>query len=195
MSINMTNSTNQFQPESSRMPIPFQSHHPAHHPRNYLAVPKAPLRERVNAPDQHAAAPAQNPQSTFPRIYPMNPEPPTAPAQNPNSTFLRIYPMNPEPRHPRQPPNPRFRVSTLRLRGPRRQSRPRPPPQSAPPKTCAQPWPPGARSNPRDAMPCTVNQLPPRRPDAADRAAIPTLGAGPSHQPPNRNHPTQCPAT
>src|SRR5271168_5387517 len=55
------------------------------------------LRERVNLPHRRAAAPAPNPKSTFPRIYPMNPEPTVAPAQNRNSTFPRIYPMNPEP--------------------------------------------------------------------------------------------------
>ena len=52
-----------------------------------------------------AAATAQNPKSTFPRIYPMNPEPAAALAQNPKCTFPRIYPMNPEPTaapaHPR----------------------------------------------------------------------------------------------
>src|SRR5580692_6627900 len=74
-----------------------------------LAAPKARLPERVNAPDQRAAAPAQNPDSTFPRIHPMNPEPPTPPAQNPNSTFSRIHPMNPEPpTAPTQNPNPMF---------------------------------------------------------------------------------------
>jgi hypothetical protein len=110
MSTNMTNSTNQFQPESSRMPLPSNSITPrtiraimppcrlsASLRQAILAVPEARLPERVNPPDQRAAAPAQNPESTFPRIYPMNPEPPTALAQNPNSTFLRIYPLNPEP--------------------------------------------------------------------------------------------------
>ena len=74
--------------------------------------------------------------------------------------------MNPEPRHPRQPPNPRFRVSTLRPRSRRRQPCP-PPPQSPrhPPKTHAQPVLPGARSKPWDAMQCTVSQplAPPAR--------------------------------
>jgi hypothetical protein len=147
----MTNLTNQSQSESSRMPIPSNSIAPstiretmppcrlsANQRQAILAVPKARLRERVNAPDQRAAAPAQkpnstfpriypvnpepptaltqNPNSTFPRIYPVNPEPPTASAQNPNSAFFRIYPMNPETRHPRQPSNPHFRVSTLRPR-------------------------------------------------------------------------------
>jgi hypothetical protein len=99
-------------------------------PQAILAVPKARLREHVNASDQRTAVPAQNPESTFSRIYPVNPETPTAPsqnrnstfsriypmnpetpvatAQNPNSTFPRIYPMNPEPMRLRQPSNPHF---------------------------------------------------------------------------------------
>ena len=44
-----------------------------------------------------AAATAQNPKPTFPRIYPMNPEPDVAPTPNSKSTFSRIYPVNPEP--------------------------------------------------------------------------------------------------
>src|SRR5580692_6677413 len=119
MSTNMTNLTNQFQPESSRMPIPSNRITPrairaivppcrlsANLRQAILAVPNARLRERVNAPDQRSAALAQNPASTFSRIYPVNPEPPTAPAQNPNSTCLRIYPLNPEPpTAPAQTPN------------------------------------------------------------------------------------------
>jgi hypothetical protein len=60
------------------------------------AARRVALRERVNLPHRRVA-PAQNPKSAFPRIYPMNPEPTVAPAQNPKSTFPRIYPMNPEP--------------------------------------------------------------------------------------------------
>ena len=70
-----------------------------------FAARKVDSRERANMPHRHAAAPAQNPNSTFLRIYPMNPEPAAAPAPNPKSTFPRIYPMNPEPTaapaHPR----------------------------------------------------------------------------------------------
>jgi hypothetical protein len=67
----MTNSINQFQPESSRMPIPSNSILPntiraimppcrlgANLRQAILAVPKARLPERVNAPDQRAAASA-----------------------------------------------------------------------------------------------------------------------------------------
>ena len=62
-----------------------------------FAARKVDSRERANMPQRHAAEPAQNPKSTFPRIYPVNPEPAAAPAQNPKPTFSRIYPMNPEP--------------------------------------------------------------------------------------------------
>jgi len=42
---------------------------------------------------------------------------PVCPAPNPQSTFSRIIPMNPETtRHPHKPPNPHFRVSTLQPR-------------------------------------------------------------------------------
>jgi hypothetical protein len=61
-----------------------------------FAARKVESRERPNMPHRHAAAPAPNLNSTFLRIYPMNPEPTAAPMQNPESTFLRIYPMNPE---------------------------------------------------------------------------------------------------
>ncbi len=59
---------------------------------------------------ERPTAPAQNPNSTFPRINPLNPEPPTAPAQNPNSTFPRINPLNPEPPHGTRT-KPQFHVS------------------------------------------------------------------------------------
>src|SRR5271167_3100174 len=61
------------------------------------AALKPRLRQRENSPHESAAAPAQNVESTFPRIYLMNPEPTATPAQNHESAFPRIYPMNPEP--------------------------------------------------------------------------------------------------
>jgi hypothetical protein len=62
-----------------------------------FAVRKVESRERPNMPHRHAAAPAPNLKSAFPRICPMNPEPAAAPVPNLKSTFPRIYPMNPEP--------------------------------------------------------------------------------------------------
>jgi hypothetical protein len=62
-----------------------------------LAARRASLRARANQP----ATPAPNPNSTLPRINPMNPEPAATPAPNPDSAFPRINPMNPEP-----PPRP-----------------------------------------------------------------------------------------
>ena len=62
-----------------------------------FAALKPRLRQRANPPHPSAAAPTQNHESTFSRIHPMNPEPPTVPAQNRNSAFPRIHPMNPEP--------------------------------------------------------------------------------------------------
>jgi hypothetical protein len=74
-----------------------------------FATLKPRLRQHDNTPHQGAAAPAQNPESAFPRIYPLNPEPAAAPVQNPNSAFSRIYPVNPEPpTAPTQNPNSTF---------------------------------------------------------------------------------------
>jgi hypothetical protein len=61
-----------------------------------FATRRVGLCVRVNMPDRRAA-PAQNPNSMFSRIIPVNPEPTTASAQIPKSTFSRIIPMNPEP--------------------------------------------------------------------------------------------------
>jgi hypothetical protein len=58
---------------------------------------KAGLRARANEPHQSAAAPTPLPDTTFPRINPMNRE--TAapgPAPMPDTTFPRINPMNRE---------------------------------------------------------------------------------------------------
>ena len=58
--------------------------------RATIAAPDPRLHQRDNPPHQSAAAPAQNSDSTFLRIYPMNPEPTAARMQNPESTFSRI---------------------------------------------------------------------------------------------------------
>jgi hypothetical protein len=58
-----------------------------------LARRKAGLRVPFTADHPHPAATAQNPNSTFRGIEPMNPET----GKNPNSPFPGINPMNPEP--------------------------------------------------------------------------------------------------
>ena len=52
-----------------------------------VAARKAGSRACANPADGQAAAPAQNPKSTFPRINPLNPEPAVPPGQNPKSAF------------------------------------------------------------------------------------------------------------
>jgi hypothetical protein len=44
--------------------------------RATIAAPDPRLHQRDNPPHQSAAAPAQNSESTFPRIYPMTPSRP-----------------------------------------------------------------------------------------------------------------------
>ncbi len=68
-----------------------------------LAARKAGLRMRISEPHQPPATDTPKPNSTFSRIYPMNPETAAAPAQKPNSVFSRIFPMNPETTTPSQP--------------------------------------------------------------------------------------------
>jgi hypothetical protein len=53
--------------------------------------------DNQNAPARTGPAVTPTPDSAFPRINPMNPEPARTPTQNPNSTPRRIDPMNPEP--------------------------------------------------------------------------------------------------
>jgi hypothetical protein len=57
-----------------------------------FAARRVKLRGRVNMPDRRTATATSNPNSTFSRIHPMNPEPPTASAQNPNPTFPESTP-------------------------------------------------------------------------------------------------------
>ena len=71
-----------------------------------LAARKAGLRLRVSESHRPQATDAQKPNSTFPRIYPMNPETTSALAPKPNSAFSRIYPVNPETTAPSQPTRP-----------------------------------------------------------------------------------------
>jgi hypothetical protein len=65
--------------------------------RATIAAPDPRLHQRDNPPHQSAAAPAQNSDSTFLRIYPMNPEPPAAPAPTPESKFPRTNPPQSTP--------------------------------------------------------------------------------------------------
>jgi hypothetical protein len=122
LSIYITESTDNFEPEPSRMPIPSYRiapganrdiippiSHGAALPQTGSAARKVASRERPDMLHRHAATPAPNHKSAFPRIHPMNPEPAVAPAPNLKSAFLRIHPMNPEPTAtPAQNPNSTF---------------------------------------------------------------------------------------